>query len=82
MERESNDPDQIDINAEELEPDCGRRFDSGDGCAKELSYLNTFYLLFWDDICDEYDLLLYENDKQYEIGLEKFYEKYKKIYLF
>ncbi|MCK4268082.1 MAG: hypothetical protein KAX16_04560, partial [Actinomycetia bacterium] len=32
-------PDQIDINTEELEPDCGRRFDSGDGCAKELSYL-------------------------------------------
>ncbi|MEM7028760.1 MAG: hypothetical protein AAF629_04140 [Chloroflexota bacterium] len=54
-------------------------FFTGEGCAKEQSYINLFFDRFWGDIYDElYEIdEVAETDEEYEEMLEDFYLDYQ-----
>ena len=53
-------------------------FFTGEGCAKEQSYINLFFERFWSDIYDELDEIYdTETDEDYDELSYMFYQKYQ-----
>jgi hypothetical protein len=62
----------------EQEAKACKTYFSGEGCSNSDSYVNEFFVHFWPKIYSEWsDIERIENEDDYYLALEKFYEKYK-----